>query len=453
MELLTVSLISLKMLIVCLLFGILSWRRILSGIAVIALLLPSYLVRFTLAGIPVTALELFIFILFGIWLIQNKTWRHLHLAFWKKKDTTNAIPTAFRWPLILLILSAGISASLSPAQPEAFGILKAYFIEPLMLLIVMAYEVKTHDEFDEIMDALGALTLFLAAIASYQCITGHGIANAFWADPLYRRVTTIFGYPNASSLLIAPIVAYYIGSFTRQLSMPKQLYALLVITGGLIAILAAKTIGAVLAIACVAWIALFRVGRLRVILSIITILTIIAFLLLTPATKKFSALVTNISQNHLDLKSTSLEIRVNQWRETARLLRDHPFQGGGLANYQAALAPYHQYTFLEIYLYPHDIFLNAWTELGILGLIAFIWLLIVICNTLRTTLSAHLVSGRSRALAWGLASAWLVIVIHGLVDVPYFKNDLSALWMLFLAGTIYLANTVVALNARHTKSW
>lgn len=40
----------------------------------------------------------------------------------------------------------------------------------------------------------------------------------------------------------------------------------------------------------------------------------------------------------------------------------------------------------------------------------------------------------------GLISAMIVIIVHGLVDVPYFKNDLAVMFWLFLAmmGTINL---------------
>lgn len=441
------------MLAAAVLFAVLCWRDRMSGITLLCLILPSYLLRFTIAGIPVTALEIFVLILFAIWLMRNGQWKRINVIFWRKSGVTNNIPIAYRFALSLLILAAGISAFLSPAQPEAFGILKAYFIEPLMLLIVLVYEIKTYEHFERIMSALGLLTMFIGCIAIYQHFTGVGIENPFWADAAHRRVTTLFGYPNANSLLVAPIVAYYIGSFTRQQTMRKQWYSLIVIILGIATVLAAKTTGAALALLVIGWLTLFRIGRLRLLLGLATTIGIIIFLTMTPVTEKFSSLVRNVSRNYLDLKSSSLEIRINQWRETAELLMAHPFRGGGLANYQNAVRPFHTHEFLEIYLYPHTILLNTWSELGLLGLIAFIWLLVAIGNTLQKALNAHFISGNSRALAWGMTMAWICIVIHGLVDVPYFKNDLSILWMIFVAGTIYLANTTVKLNRGHKKSW
>ena len=74
--------------------------------------------------------------------------------------------------------------------------------------------------------------------------------------------------------------------------------------------------------------------------------------------------------------------------------------GSGLANYQESIVPYRQEGFfynngtdpnfhentvqsadyrdktwqpLEIYLYPHNIFYNFWTELGLAGMLLFVW--------------------------------------------------------------------------------
>jgi len=49
----------------------------------------------------------------------------------------------------------------------------------------------------------------------------------------------------------------------------------------------------------------------------------------------------------------------------------------------------------------------------------------------------NLASGQDKYLKLGLLGALVVIIVHGLVDVPYFKNDLSLLfWLIiFLIGS------------------
>lgn len=435
------------------LFVVFAWRNLANALALIALLLPSYLIRFTIASVPFTLLECMILIVFFVWMLRDSRFRRINVAIWKTNGVSNAIPKEFRMPLALVLVSATLSAFLSPAQPASFGILKAYFIEPLLYLIVMAYTVRTRIELDRIMSALGYATIIIGSYALFQYLTGIGIDNPFWAQAETRRITTFFGYPNANSLFVAPIVAYYLGSVSKDSNRMVKAFSLLVILSGIGIVLMAKTAGAVLALGIVLWMLLYRHRRMRAPLISMTIIVGISLLIATPIITETTKLGERVSRDHLDLTSTSLEIRINQWRETLLMLSDRPLTGAGLANYQQALLPFHRYEFLEIYLYPHNLALNFWSELGLLGFVAILWLLIATARALYQTLRAHLLSGSSRALAWGLVSAWVVIVIHGLVDVPYFKNDLSVLWMLFVGATGFLLQTTGRLNERHTKSW
>ena len=125
------------------------------------------------------------------------------------------------------------------------------------------------------------------------------------------------------------------------------------------------------------------------------------------------------------LQDWSGNVRLIQWREAWDFINDHPLRGAGLAGYQEAIAPYHKAGYIEIFPYPHNIFLNVWIELGIVGLILFVALLVMVAQ--------FLVRGRYHPAALPLAAAWIALVVHGMVDIPYFKNDLSVLfWLLFL---------------------
>jgi len=88
---------------------------------------------------------------------------------------------------------------------------------------------------------------------------------------------------------------------------------------------------------------------------------------------------------------------------------------------------------VEIYMYPHNIFLNFWSELGLLGVLLFIWLIgKYLFISLKLTLALSREKKAEKYLILGLLSAMITIVVHGLVDVPYFKNDLAVMfWILF----------------------
>src|SRR5919109_5100473 len=114
------------------------------------------------------------------------------------------------------------------------------------------------------------------------------------------------------------------------------------------------------------------------------------------------------------------------------MLKDHPIFGSGLSGFAHAIEPYRD-GFNEQLIDPHFIILNWWTELGLLGLAAFAWVMVV----------AFVVSWRGwrwatagwRPLHLGVFLAMVGVVVHGLVDVPYWKNDLSVEFWTLLAVT------------------
>ena len=82
---------------------------------------------------------------------------------------------------------------------------------------------------------------------------------------------------------------------------------------------------------------------------------------------------------------------------------------------------------LEPLLYPHNIIFNFWLEIGLAGLVAFGWLVVIFFKV-----------GFQRGvtkdwLTLGIMAAMVTIIVHGLVDVPYFKNDLAVLFWVMVA--------------------
>ena len=60
-------------------------------------------------------------------------------------------------------------------------------------------------------------------------------------------------------------------------------------------------------------------------------------------------------------------------------LTAHPLRGAGLASYTQRIVPYHSQVAgenIEIFHHQHNIFLTMWVNLGLLGLIGFVWMLV-----------------------------------------------------------------------------
>ena len=92
---------------------------------------------------------------------------------------------------------------------------------------------------------------------------------------------------------------------------------------------------------------------------------------------------------------------------------------------------------MEVFQYPHNILLNIWSETGLLGLIAFSCILI--------TWVRRGSGPRTTDLILPILTALLV---HGLVDVPYFKNDLAVAFWLFVLITTSLKDAPNRIDAK-----
>lgn len=124
--------------------------------------------------------------------------------------------------------------------------------------------------------------------------------------------------------------------------------------------------------------------------------------------------------------------RLDLWQSSIEMVRDHPLLGVGLDNFV--------YVYQQFYLregaaaepslsHPHNWILNFWLSLGVLGLVAFCWLL---ARFWRQALKALTQGGRKWIVA-GALGALADMLVHGFIDNSYFLVDLAFLFWLCLA--------------------
>ncbi|HTM68516.1 MAG TPA: O-antigen ligase family protein [Candidatus Binatia bacterium] len=386
------------------------WRRSVA-LAVFCALLPAYLVRFSLPlpgmALPSTLLEVLFWELFLVWAFTDGAERGAWsaLADWSE-------------PATLFAVGATVGVLVSPDLRGALGLWRAYVLEPLLFFPMFVAVLAKERRGAWVLGALGGLTAAIGISAVYQKLTGFGIPSP-WQEVATRRVTSVFGFPNAIGLFCAPMVVLLAGwtvALVRAKKMSHRMLAALPAAAaflGALAILFAVSEGGAIGAAA----GLFALGlfdkKLRVPALGLLIAACVLFIAYRPATDYASYIIS--------LRDDSGSVRQVIWRETAEMLRDNPVFGAGLAGYRGRIAPYHHATWIEIFMYPHDIVLNFWSETGLLGLAGFFWIV-----------------GRFFARAWragrkswivpAAAAAMVTMLVHGLVDVPYFKNDLAFLF-------------------------
>lgn len=387
------------------LFALIAWKNLPLAIYILLALLPSYLLRTDLFGIPTTLLELMLLMTVGVWLIQN---RH-------RTRELFALDKRFAIAIALLIVSATISATIAPNAFGALGIWKAYFIEPILFFYLLKDLLKR----GSITPALIIRSLIISGIwvslfALVQWVLQTGIPIPW---DIERRVTGVFDYPNALGLYLGPLAVMALGSSAGaqddkkiKLGMTGVLFTLAILLAQSEAALAALVVTIILmGLSHPIW---------RKKTALLVIVAAIIFSLI-PSTRSYLS-------EKITLQDYSGQVRVSQWQETWALIKDHPVLGVGLSGYPSAFVPYHQATHIEIFQYPHNIFLNIWVELGLLGLVAFFLLAFLLIQ------SGGVWGPRLLPITFALFPL-LHMFIQGLVDVPYFKNDLAMLTWVFIA--------------------
>lgn len=402
-----------------------AWLLTLTAVAA----MPLYVVRFSVAGLPSTLLEALILAATVATLLAQR--RSLKPLPW-------IAPLAALWVIVGFVSSFRGGDSWS-----SLGLWRAYFLEPVLLgwAIWQNVPAQTGEQpaasLRRIVAAMVAAGSAVALYAVYQYFTGYGIPHP-WQEESARRVTSWLGYPNAVALLLAPLtwLAIGLGLKTKHVGglLRRSMYPIAAAVM-ILAVLFAQSEGGLIGLAAGA----ATVGLLYSKLSRrVTLGVIVAAAVAVAAvpTWRSYAVRTATLNDCPALYECSLTLRRTQWADTWTMLKDGKLlYGAGLGNYQAAMLPYHNHPGIEIYLYPHNVFINFWTETGLAGLILFLGIVAAFWRSVW-----HALKTSSRPLAAGASGAMVTLLVHGLVDVPYFKNDLSVLFWLIVLIPILISN-------------
>ena len=462
------------------LYIVLAFLNIRWALLVLLVSLPSYMIRFSVFGLPLTLLEVMVLTVFGVFLFGS--WRRvigsLKLAF-SGVGKVRKVAYPFGNIIIGICLVSLISAFVGGMSSVALGILKAYFVEPIMLYLVIVNVVGDKKKGKlgvmSVVAALGFSAFSLSVLAFVQYFTGL-FMPVEWIGT--GRVTSIYSYPNALGLYLGPLVMVMMGALfsggggglfdwlrnkyeNNWLGYLGKIFLALVIGMSLMAIYFAKSEGAMLGVLCAMVVfGLFYGKKTGWAMMLVVVVGSMGLYFLQSNNEEV--------RRKLVFEDLSSVIRLIGWRETVWALKDkYWFLGVGLSGFQDAVAPYHLpgffYNFdndsdfrrkivifdekykaehwqpLEIYMYPHNIILNFWVELGIFGMILFVWL--IGGFVVKAAMIGVDESSDDRYMALGLLGAMMVVIVHGVVDVPYFKNDLAVLfWVLVALLGVLLLN-------------
>jgi len=321
--------------------------------------------------------------------------------------------TPFTWPAALLLIAGAISVLIAPDRRAALGLYRAYFIEPIAFFFVLAMVLREARRALYVLGGLGVATLVVGlanAVVVIQAILAHRL------DLAGTPPVVIYQTSNAVALFLLPVIAVAASILCYGCQRVARAVSAVYLVLAVPAFLLTFSRGGYLALLGVG-IGLALASRRRRLLLTIAVAVTVLFALIPPITVRLEH-----ELNFADGNNT-LVGRSYLWRATWQMLQHYPITGAGLAGFETRLGPYWNPTHIDRFIYPHNIVLNFWSATGLLGLAAFAWLLYA---AFRVSWRGWRASGLPwRAMHFGVVLALVGILIHGLVDVPYFKNDLS----------------------------
>ena len=372
-------------------------------------LLPFYLIRLQIGGIPTTFLELGIYLVFLIYL-----WRcYQKKAVWR----WNGYYTLAMVFLGLVLMNV---LFVSDDKINSLGLWKGWFFDPMILMLVVANSLKNMRQLELLRQGFVFLLGLLGGVAFIQLIFG----VTYTPD---GRVSAFFSSANYLAMLLWPALLIVLVTTwkNRKIIWWEVIFWLL---GCLALLFSASYVGIgsfLLGVLMYSW---MKTGH-----NIKNVLVVILFIIILASGFVASQWGTERLNNMIDLgRRSSITVRLQVWQVDWAIILDRMWLGIGLGNYERQYLEYAPILFhppLEWrMLHGHNLFLHTWVELGLLGLIL---LLLIIVSWWRKLMQLL----KKKDYYWWVVAIMIVLagwIVGGMLDTPYYKNDLSILfWLLF----------------------
>ena len=393
-------------------------RVAVGAVALTAACLPLYVVRWHVGPLPTTLLETLILLTAVAYL-----W-----VLWSEKRLP-AARTPYDIAIIALLVAGVIGIAVSPDPVRATGIYRAYFLEAIAMFYIAVDLLRSPRDFRIVLlgGGIGASALAAGQVVLFAMALAHHSVQ-LGAAPSFLNTSS-----NAVALYLEPPIAIATG-LVLFAGRPRDRWIAAACLGlTLIGILFTLSRGAygALAVLIVMIVASLPSWRLRIASTVTLLAAFIAFL-------KIPIIAARLADVQY-----SILLRDSLYQQAFRLLSQRPLLGAGISGYPVRVAPFrppHQ----TIELYPHNLWLTTWSELGLLGLAAFAVIFVMLIW--RGFRALSYATDLNRAVIWGAVGALVLYAVHGMVDSPYWKNDLSVEF--WLVAALEVAAIREALAAR-----
>jgi len=433
--------IYLAIIILFFLFFLSIWLNLEQGIYLICLSLPLYLVRFRIGWIPTTFLELMIYFLFMVWWIKKISWRGIRgycLSVIEKISQLNPLFI----PIWLIFIGTTLSVWFSSDLKTSAGLWKAYFLDPLLFLFVFVDVIKKENQIRKTLKYLvysGILTALISLTAYWPKLSL--VRDGFTYT---GRLKGFYLSPNHLAMFITPLFLISGWLCLTARFKKEKIFWFLVLLLFLLVLYLTYSYGAWFGLGISLIFGLLMIYQAKIFsfkksLLILVLLTLLGLGLIyqQSSTIKFKDLLFS--------SRSSWQSRLIIWRVALEILKDNPFLGIGPGLFQKIYLAYQDRfpPYLEWAVpYPHNLFLAFWLQTSLIGFLGFLWLMGKIFYL--TIKKIGLVARKDFSLFLVFLMVFVYILSHGIIDTPYWKNDLSLMFWLIVGCWLVLFRGIVS---------
>ncbi len=348
--------------------------------------------------------------------------------------------TLLDWVALLWVALGVVSLSWARFRPFALHELRVIILDPALFYLLLRVMRLGRRDLVWLADTLVFSGAAIATVGLWWFFTGEGVVET---QEGARRLISIYGSPNGVGLYLGRCLPFALAYVLLPLGGVRRTVGAGALSVMLAAVLLSQSRGAILLgmPAAVVLVLVFWYGRraVRPVLVALGVMTAI-FVPLSLALPRLR-----------DLLGDTAFFRRHLWYSALNLIREHPLTGAGLDQFL--------YWYRSRYLLPeawaepnlaipHNVLLNHWVNLGVLGVIVGAGFQIGFWRGLWQA-RQHVQSDPALfALVLGLAGSMAHGLAHGLVDVTYFSINLAFVFFLSLGMLNHLLRLAGANPAR-----
>lgn len=333
-----------------------------------------------------------------------------------RHNAAKAPPTPLARPLIALTAAGGLSIVVANDPTGAIQDVVRFATLVVIVLVLNQLLVTTH-RLKLLLGALFVSSLVPLAIGAYQLATGAG----FHLSAGFNRVQATFAHPNPFAMYLTMLIVTGVAILPYLRRSTKL---------ALIALLATSGVFLLLTYTRSAWIAtaagLLVVGLChgKKVLGVVGLAVVVIIFSVPSIAARFQDL--DVEATSSGAPANSLVWRLEYWGQTLEL-SDSPVFGEGLGSVRAST---------DVEKEPHNDFIRVFVEIGLLGLSAYVWLLVVMAGVARRGLRSP-AGGLHRGVVIGFAGSLVAFLLLSLVSNVI--TQLVILWYFATLGAAAVA--------------